>query len=236
MSRSGRARRRFTKAQGSSAAPLRRRSLPRPLPARRRDGEGRLPARERAGDAIHERALTRHESAAGAERAHLPHVRRAAAQGHGQDGRGRAGDLVLAVPVHVFARSRARAPDRPRHQREPRGDRPEAPGPLRRAGRRAAAGARPGRGRARVLRHAPGLSRRGDRDERRRPGDLAGPRRLLGQGAGARRDGVHAPERLHRRRAALGPLLHQRHRQPARLDGRHRAPRVRRDPRAATPG
>ena len=52
------------------------------------------------------------------------------------------------------------------------------------------------------LRQDARLPRGGDRDQHRRQGDLPGPRSVLGEGAGARRDGVHAPERLHGR----GPL------------------------------
>ena len=77
-----------------------------------------------------------------------------------------------------------------------------APRPLRRPRPRAAAGAgRRGRG-ARVLRDAARLPRRRDRHQRGRGGGLARARRVLGEGPGARRRRLHAPERLHRRATA----------------------------------
>ena len=96
-----------------------------------------------------------------------------------------------------------------------------APRSVRGDGVRGAAASRSRRRAARGRREAAGPARRLDRRARRRRGrDAAEVRPVLGQGGGAGRAGVHAPERIAEPRQAERPgrprRSRQHHRQPAR--------------------
>src|SRR5882762_1971996 len=150
-----------------------RHPLPRPPPGGGRDGEARVLARPGTLDAVFERPLARDEPQTARKRLDLPHVGRAAAARHGQDGYRRPGDLPLAGPLHVLAPAGARAEGEPLGERASRLHREGAAGPVRRARARPPAIARRGRRRARVLRDPARLPGRGDRHQRRRDRDLA---------------------------------------------------------------